>query len=452
MKFNRINIASCVLGGALGYAIPAVWNGGRSHENPQEPSSRGNVSSAARQRRELMNRWRDSRTGLDQRMAAFLEQVGQLKRDEWPAFFRDLGHDPEWNQLAAQLWAESDPKGFWEYLRDCRDASELTRWGPELLLTWAKQDPDAAMDAAMMVTDRVAGDKLRTKLVDSVLDRDLSKGLELAARAGDFNRFSTGPRAWIDRDPEAAARGLAALPASSDYRSFLEMAMESWAKKDPQAAMNWMVENGSLKMQFDHNRDWVKSGFKVAAMTDPDAAISAALAIEDPATRDPAIAGVLSSGVVEPKKVAELLASCSPAIQAASISSILWALPRNTLADLETATGILTQGPGCKNALFAARSLAVDYTRLASTDQQWNWVASLPSLAMRRAAIEVYVVSSSEDRNALATRISQLPLSELSDQIFRKALSRIPAEDQAMWISRLPSDQAAWARSVIHPD
>jgi hypothetical protein len=134
---------------------------------------------------------------------------------------------------------------------------------------WADEDPDAAMEAAMTVTDKQPGDWMRREVVDTALGNDLAKGLELAAKAGDFNRFSRGARAWITAAPEAAARGVVALPAISKYRDFLQYAHQAWATQDPRAALDWLtLENPLLNEPPRLNEVSTIEGSKAAAKVD----------------------------------------------------------------------------------------------------------------------------------------------------------------------------------------
>ena len=96
------------------------------------------------------------------------------------------------------------------------------------------------MRAANSITDKKSSDDLRSEVIDTVLAANLAKGLELAANAADFNRFSRGSREWMKNNPSAAVQGLAKLPERSEYRGFLSSAVVEWAAQDAPALLAWL--------------------------------------------------------------------------------------------------------------------------------------------------------------------------------------------------------------------
>ncbi|RYD23155.1 MAG: hypothetical protein EOP87_26670, partial [Verrucomicrobiaceae bacterium] len=274
MKASLSLLMPAAAGFLAGWLVMSAFRG-----DPQ-PAASGNNRAPGRRHGETLRPWLDPKIGASDRMARFIDHTAELTATEWPDFFKSLRNAPEWSRLAANQWARQDPSGFWSYLRGEHDPDLLAGLGADLVMTWAEMDPDAAMDAAIEVTDKTAGEALRTKLVDSVLERDLSKGLELAARAGDFNNFSTGERKWIDRDPGAAVRGLATLPEFCDYHAFLGVALRVWAKQDPDAALAWMKTDSKGSMDTPRGLSMLSSAFSEVARTDSRLALEAARSLE----------------------------------------------------------------------------------------------------------------------------------------------------------------------------
>ena len=436
--------ASVAVGFAIGFGSAAFLKSDSTSPAESVPrKSPRRTGGAERQ-------WSDPGLSAGDRIAAFVDKASKLNSSEWPAFFLAQQNSPEWSRLAARLWADCDPHGFWNHLRDACDPLELQRWGSGLLKSWAAADPDAAMEAVMAITDKATGDTLRREVVDTAIAMDLSKGLELAAKAGDFNRFSWGPRNWIDQAPEAAARGLATLPRISKYRDFLKYAVTAWATADPQPALDWMKnENPRRNEGAIMNDDWMAAGFKAAAIARPEAALSTALAMPDPRERVRAIAGVLQSGALKPGEVPALLAACSPSTQSRIIAETIAALPLKTPADLAAATEVLIHGPGSRNSLRAVETIASAWAE-QNWEGSWQWVDSLPDLPMRRKALEEIVSRTPHDRlDQLATRIAAAPIAELSNDLFKAAKYRMSVDELPMWIAKLPQDRADWARAAV---
>ncbi len=390
--------------------------------------------------------WTAARLAPGDRMAGLAEKAAGLDAAEWPAFFRAQLGSPESSRLAARLWAESDPAGFWRWLREERDTLLLDRFAADLLHTWAQDDPDAAMAAVLEITDGKTGGLLRRRVVDTVLSRDLAKGLELAAKAGNFNRFSWGPRNWMKTDPEAAVRGLAELPAYNDYRRYLNHALPIWAESDPHAALEWMKTARRLKR--DKGDEWLAEGFKAAAKADPQAALAAARSLENPDDRETAIGGVLAGGTLVAGVADEVLGELSLDARARFAPDMIRALPRESPEDFAVAAEIVELAPVSRNVATAVEDLARDW---AARDWQgsWEWAASLTDAERsRRALAAVARFAKPEQVRSLAGEVARLPASSLSDNVFRNLLQRLPEAERAAWIRSLPADRAAWAETA----
>lgn len=429
-------------GFAIGICLPP---GG---ENPKDPT----ISMRTRSSREggSSPAWLDPKVAAADRMAVFVGKAADLTPEEWPAFFKARLGSPEWSRLAAELWADRDPGGFWDFLRRDKDPMLLDQWGSGLVKTWTVSDPDAAMAAVMAITDKETADKIRREVVDTVLGYDLQKGLQFAAMAGDFNRFSGGPRSWMNENPEAAVRGLAALPKISDYRDYLGYAIEIWAKADPQAALAWMKNENPRRNEPPLPNDiWMAEGFKAAATEDPKAALATALSMANPRERDKALGGILSSGKVAPTDLPALLDACSLVTQSKVLRNAISSLPKNTPADLAAATEILLHAPASRNSLQATATIAEGWAAL-DWNGGWQWAETLPDVATRREALETLARRANADQRAtLATRIAGLPDMELSNRFFENILRNMPENERNSWIEKLPPARAAWARKNL---
>jgi hypothetical protein len=377
------------------------------------------------------------------RMRHFASQAATLAPEDWPAFFLARMRDPEGSRLAERLWAEQDPRGFWEFLKTRGDAGELLQYGRKLLETWAAADPDAAIAAANEVTEKRASDLLRRQVIDSVLAVDLEKGLALAAAALDFNAFSWGDRDWMKTDPAAAVKGLAALPAASEYRDFLRIAVGFWAKSDPAALLAW------VKTQpVPERNEWFGEAFKQAAEADFSAAMATAASIADPAARDAALAGVISSGKVPGDQLSDSLARLSIPKREEATRAVLE--KAGSSAEIASATLLLDDAPASKNLLGSIGAMAWKLG-FRDTKEALAWSASLPDAAMRRSAFAhaAETLASNGKFDELAAAISNAPRLDLSNELFRAAAGNLTAERRAAWFAKLPPDLAAWAESAV---
>jgi hypothetical protein len=387
---------------------------------------------------------RDEASAASLRMLALVDHAAALRRDQWPAFFRSRLSSTESARLAAKLWAEADPAGFWSWLRRDFDPLVFEEFAPNLLGLWAKSDPDAAMDAVAAITDKRLGDRLRVAVIDTVLEQDVVKGAELAARAGDFNRFSWGgEREWMKKDPAAAVAALATLPAISKYRLHLKMAVPLWAQTDPAAALEWMVATPSHpgRPGVSFADEWVKEGFATVAKTDPRSALEAALGIDDAAKRNQALAGLIASGTLDQENLKQVVAGMPPTQSRGIASDLIRSRPAETIGDMKESAALLDLLPSERNNIQGTKGLARTWKQIDPASA-WQWAGSLTDPARLRAAVVELA------QTATPRQVADLPFGALSDEFFREALSGRGAEQRDAWISSLPADRAAWARSV----
>ena len=431
-----------LLAGAIGLAIGLAMPGIVPH-----PSQDATATPTRPGPRRTERPWSAAGLSAAERSRRFAERAASLTNSEWPAFFRAQLRSPEWTPLAARLWAESDPAGFWDWLSGQPDTALLMEWGPDLVERWTLAEPDVAMAAALKLTNKEFADVLRRKIVETALAQDLTTGLRLAALAGDFNRFSWGgARDWMSKDPQAAVLGLAALPADADFRYHLDAAVEVWAKADPRAALAWLSTRRPAGAS-----SWAKdfeNGFKAAAEADPQAALATAKSMADPDARDAAIGAVLASGKVPAREVPDLLASGSLPARAKTVPDAIKALMASADPEaLATATELLAKSPANDRTLDATRTVAQTW---GQRDWQagWDWAAALPDSAMRRRALAALVGSDKAPWENLAGMVAALPPLALSNELFSGAINHRTSDQWEAWLASLPPHLAARAKAA----
>lgn len=324
------------------------------------------------------------------RMQAMADKAAKLSSTEWPAFLRARLDSPEESRLAARLWAESDPAGFWSWLKEERDLFLLDRFGADMMKVWALTDPDAAMDAAWQVTHKIPGDKLRRAVVDSTLNHDLQKGLELMARMGSAESYGSGPREWMKTDPATAVRGLAALPTANRYGvDLLEYALSAWIEMDSGAAIEWLKSDQAQKCGvWTQPSPEMQRAFRKAAQADSKAALEVARSYADPEQRDEALAGVLEGwkgDLAEAKEALEDL----PLHSLVSLgTSAVMLRPANTVADLQQSSSLLDAVPPSGATAKATEELARRWRRI-DRDTGLKWAESLADPVSRGRALKV---------------------------------------------------------------
>lgn len=377
------------------------------------------------------------------RTTSLVDKAVSLSADQWPAFFEARMNSAEGTRLLERLWAEQDPEGFWAWLKSRRDGNALTRFGQDLIRVWATSDPDAAMNAANQITAKQHSDVLRREVIETVLSNDLQKGLELAAKALDFNRFSWGPRDWMKTDPAGAVRGLAGLPAKSEFRMYLDYAVREWASVDSKGMLEWLKKQAAPDRE-----DWYAKAFIAAAVVDLNYALEVANSM-DPVSRDAAISGVLASGRVSENQTIELLGQLTAPKRSQAMYSALGKLPLENAAQIEAATRMLNASPLNRNMLNVVENFSRAWVE-CDIQRGFTWAESLPDSSMRREALASMAshVNGSEQFAALAAQAARVPMLDLSNNFFENVLRSLPDDQEEAWIARLPKDRAEWARSV----
>lgn len=373
------------------------------------------------------------------RLEQLTGMAAKLSRSEWPAFFAARLHSPQETRLAARLWAEADPDGFWAWLRECRDRDHLDRFSEDLLLLWSVQDPEAAMAAVMTVTDKALSDRMRMMLIDAVLDQDFELGMAFVARAGTFNGFSSSTTSWIMKDPGLAVSKLAGLPSHNAYRFYLDHALQQWARQDPAACLDWLSKNPPLASK-TWRADPVSKGFKSVALSKPGEALDAARQIADPAHRSQALAGVISSGKLTPEEVVPLLEQ----VRLKDKFGLPGELGFGLEGDFSNRAGILDLLPANMNSHNGYRRIAADWSE-KDPAAAWEWAASIEDPVQCRIAIAAMIGNADAPH---LDAIAGLPFRALSDDLLRQAVARVPPDQRDAWLESMPADRSDWVRRL----
>jgi hypothetical protein len=151
--------------------------------------------------------------------------------------------------------------------------------------------------------------------------------------------------------------------------------------------------------------------------------------------------GIIASGTLDLDSLKDVLRELPPSATRGVATDLVRARPSETLADLQQTAVLLEAIPAERNNLWGVDSLA-DRWRKVDPQSAWQWASSLTDPTMRRRALQEMAAGVSPQQ------VAALPMLALSNEFFRKALAGIPADQRAAWISQLPADRAAWARSV----
>lgn len=284
-----------------------------------------------------------------------------------------------------QSWASQDPRSAAQFLKDNpRGFAMMGMLGggrgmgaPGTIATeWARQDPEAAFAWAKGLEGRDAEGAL-VHVIKQVASDDpaaaiqMAAGLDTEAKTAAYASIALewGKEDWsameswarglpadqrdealaqgleglAQRDPEAAAQNLLALPEGEVKDGAFDEVVESWAQQNPKAAMDFLLENGSEAAQEDAMRE----AMGPLASTNPAEALNVLNSLDDNAVRDRAVSTfVFSSSDTDPEEAVTLAATIGNDERRArtvAIAAIRWFYDDEAAADAYFANSDLVE-------------------------------------------------------------------------------------------------------------
>lgn len=223
-----------------------------------------------------------------------------------------------------QSWASTNPEGASQFLKDNpRDfammgggrgqgaagtvATEWARQNPEAALAWAKglEGREAAGAVANVIKQVATEDPVTALAMASDLE-DSAKEAAYASIALEWGKddwsameswanglpanlrdqaLAQGVIGLAQTDPEGAAVKVLSLPEGNTRDDSIERVVENWASKDPKAAIDFLLANGSE----DAQRGAMRETMTPLTRTNPEAALQLIEGLEDNAVRDRAV-------------------------------------------------------------------------------------------------------------------------------------------------------------------
>jgi len=335
-------------------------------------------------------------------------------------------------------WLREDPAGAWEWAQKQPLAGQTHQDARyQALTTWAQSDPEAALQAAQALPDRVRQQTLPqiigswarqdpeaalswitssdnpTVMENAFRNISYSDGVEpkrlfdlvmekMPAGNAFRNTVSQVVSRWAQKDPQAAAAALETLPPGDAFNNSAGNLVRQWSKKDPAAAFNWVKSLPEGSGRNDTIRNW----FNTVAGDQPNLAETYYRKLS----------------LDEQNRVASSIASSLVASDPAAAIQF-----SATVADEKTRQR--TQ-----------ESIARSWAR-QNPQQAARWAASLPQEQKSRAIRNV--VDSWADKNveAAAEWLASMPADQSLDEATRSLTRRLVGVD--------PEAAMSWAGSIV---
>lgn len=292
-------------------------------------------------------------------------------------------------QLAvAQRWASTAPEDFWQWLvnlteRDVELNKPVLMAAQIILLrTWARQNPDVAMAAAMRAAPRVHLSAARGEVIRTLLESDPEKAFSLAAQFTSLTIVDRIEPVLYAADPGRFVRAAGKVPPGDVRKWVRENALYDavlrWQEKEPAAALAWVTaQNTEDQCQYLPRL--------VTQMAQRDFAAALALVNQMPPSTQQEAAGLDLVKAWAAKDPAAALAWAESHMRSrrlTGIEVIIDSAVESGAGSVAASAAALPAGHGRDKAIarVAWRWAAKD------ADAAMNWVTALPPDSARRAA------------------------------------------------------------------
>jgi hypothetical protein len=125
------------------------------------------------------------------------------------------------------------------------NSSAISQLGYQLFRQWSRADADAAIAALNGSENFVGRDSCRHTVAAEVIRNDAERGLRLFVdwHIDDFTPFTDGIEKWAAADPRHAAEFASQYSAGAVTHAAMESIGKIWGKTDPAAALNFAAAN-----------------------------------------------------------------------------------------------------------------------------------------------------------------------------------------------------------------
>jgi hypothetical protein len=317
---------------------------------------------------------------------------------------------------AIQALAQRDPKAALARLAQMpRDVAERAGMLPMIARTYATRDAEGALAWARSLQPPEPG--VMSAVISGLADKDPARAFDLASEIASpmeqMQALQSVVTTGIQRDPASAVSLLErvlAMPNSAQRQSIAQMAVATFASRDPGKAAEWLIANPG------QSSDVVTQVASAYARTDPARAAS------------------YSSRLTGDARVAWLRGVASAYAQVDSHGAIDWVEQLRGTPEYDEAAFAVVQSATTQDPAAAARLIdsigREDYRRngAASVAMRWantdpaaaaDWAANLHDPTQRMLAVQM-VASNWANQNASAAK--EWVLSQPSGQARDSAL------------------------------
>lgn len=366
---------------------------------------------------------------FEQRLA--LSDIGALAsalRDD-----KDQNITPAIRALFTE-WAKNDPQAAWNAALRLSPPDKCSPALHAVLDTVAKANPQNGLAMADGIQNADLRKHMRTSVLRALAAIDPAQAFEIASRQasdGDGSDFAAILGAWAEKDPGAALAAADRLEGRAADQARFSI-LHSWAQRDPRAAWDYAsrLPPSSDRYFFNEPQQRVIDQW---ADKDPAAALAAALTIQNAERRDYAVSTAVRewASLDFRAALAYAVATKDPILRGRLLQGLAGSDKANGYEMLDVLLEHAPSGDGFENAVS---SLLDNW---AGNNPQEAAAAALqlpPGQALAEAAPRIaaeWMRSASPDKSQILAWASALPEGYARDRTMRTLFESWSAQDAA---------------------
>lgn len=138
------------------------------------------------------------------------------------------------------VWINSDPASAASYVQNMADDPNFGRLSAQVSATWARSDPQAALEWAGTLPAGSAHDTAVNNSLVNLAHYDPASAWSYAQKTGDPAQLASVVSSWAQSAPGAAAKAATTLPEGDQRVNAVGNVANAWINQDPLAASQWI--------------------------------------------------------------------------------------------------------------------------------------------------------------------------------------------------------------------
>lgn len=384
----------------------------------------------------------------------WMQAIERATAGDMPRLARLATGNPIAIQLVAGRWMDLAPRQMFDTLvawSDVGSGFSAGEWMSFLLSDWPRKDPDAVIAAMNSPQASAFRRSWRHRVAEAIFEKDVERGLKLMAdwRIANYGPNTARVAAWVDADPVHAANFVIGNPAGAASQQVMQAVGKAWASNDPAGAMAFATgERSSLHRLLAESTlgEWARRDLNAAAEW---------LAKAEPGVRTQLSPFFLEAwGVQDP---AAALAWTEANFSGPALEHAVSGLLKGAAArDLNAAAGLVASLNPSPARASAAAAVAAKWFPSYGSDkpvpaEALGWLGSLDPASVGKVIDDVGYSWAANDPRGLAKFLEGPGRAAASDSRYSdlvRSWVRLDPNETMNWAARLPEQNRIFVGEV----